>query len=87
MASYIRTWEQRDYSDGIPEEVPDGLMRGLAPSYKEIAIALLKNDVGLLSLGFTPPATLWYSILKQMEIDERPCNRSGHRQLFLQFWR
>lgn len=47
-------WEKRCYKDGIPDEVPHGLIgKGRAPSYKEIAIAILKNDHHLKSLGFT----------------------------------
>lgn len=49
-------WENRCYSEGIPdgEDVPQGLMAGYrVPSYKKIAIALLKNDFKLKSLGFS----------------------------------
>jgi predicted phosphoadenosine phosphosulfate sulfurtransferase len=44
---------------------------GLAPSYKAIAIALLKNDMGLHSLGFSPIKSEWYSAIKRIEIAER----------------
>lgn len=51
---YVTMWENRCYKDGIPDEVPIGLIgKGRAPSYKEIAIAILKNDHHLKSLGFS----------------------------------
>jgi len=53
VKEYIRTWEKRCYFDGIPDEVPKKLHdAGKAPSYKAIAIAILKNDLHLYSLGF-----------------------------------
>ena len=36
----------------------------LAPSYKAIAIAILKNDVSGESLGFTAKRSDWYYHLK-----------------------
>lgn len=69
---YIAKWKSQGYSDDIPDEVPDSLMRlGLAPSYKAIAVAILKNDINLLSLGFTVPDSPWYSFLKRTELQER----------------
>jgi predicted phosphoadenosine phosphosulfate sulfurtransferase len=47
-------WEGRCYSSGIPDEVPDLLAKtNRAPSWKKIAICLLKNDMKLRGLGFT----------------------------------
>jgi predicted phosphoadenosine phosphosulfate sulfurtransferase len=37
---------------------------GRVPSYKAIAIALLKNDGAMRSLGFCPNTSEWYRILK-----------------------
>ena len=52
---YIREWMVRGYCDGIPDEVPAALMRGcLAPSFKAICLAILKNEHGMESLGFQP---------------------------------
>ena len=79
---YIATWKERGYEDGIPDEVPDGLMRELiAPSYKAICFALLKNDLRLRTLGFPTPTSGWYSAFKQIELADR--KRDGLRQLFL----
>ena len=54
----------------IPDEVPTVLMQeGLAPSYKAIAFAILKNDP--TALGFVPKASKWYGELKRIEIQQR----------------
>jgi predicted phosphoadenosine phosphosulfate sulfurtransferase len=73
IAKYIRTWKARGYSHDIPDEVPTALMQmGLAPSYKAIAFAILKSDPSMKSLGFSAPASPWYSELKRIEIAQRP---------------
>jgi len=70
--SYLRMWAKRDYGDLIPEEVPDRLMDFcLAPSWKAVAIAILKNDHACQSLGFTPKRSAWYGELKKMEFQEK----------------
>lgn len=73
ISAYIERWKHRGYSTGIPDEVPPGLMHnGLAPSYRAVAIALLKNDLKLTSLGFSAPYSDWYGVLKRIEIQARP---------------
>ena len=53
VSEYVKTWENRCYSNGIPDEVPMKLMKSRrAPSYKAIALAILRNDLNLYSLGF-----------------------------------
>lgn len=70
--NYICLWKNRGYKEDIPDEVPNELMNlNLAPSYKAIAIAILKNDHGLESLGFVNKKSEWYNILKKIEINER----------------
>jgi predicted phosphoadenosine phosphosulfate sulfurtransferase len=67
---YVRVWESRGYAEGIPDEVPDGLMReNLAPSYRQIATAILKNDSRVI--GAVPKKTKWYYELKRIELSER----------------
>ena len=70
ICSYIKTWEQRCYHDGLPDEGPAEI-KDLVPSYKRIAIAVLKNDYALQSLGFTPPKSKYYDQLKKIELKER----------------
>jgi predicted phosphoadenosine phosphosulfate sulfurtransferase len=51
---YLKLWKSRDYPDDIPDEIPEQLAKEkLAPSWKAIACAILKNDMLLTSLGFT----------------------------------
>ena len=53
VKEYIQTWRSRCYSDDIPDEVPDALAKsGRAPSYKAIAMAILRNDHNFYALGF-----------------------------------
>ena len=50
---YVNLWENRCYSNGIPDEAPNKLIHsGRVPTYKAIAIAILKNDIRLTTLGF-----------------------------------
>lgn len=72
IEGYIKTWEKKGYSDGIPEEVPCLLMElKKAPSYKAICLAILKNDSSLKTLGYQPRKSKYYHILKKIEIDAR----------------
>lgn len=70
IESYITTWEQRCYPDGLPDEVPQEIHH-LAPSYKKIALAILRNDYPLVSLGFSPPKSEVYNSIKREEIAQR----------------
>ncbi len=72
---YVKTWESRCYSDGIPDEAPKELeVRGKVPSYRRIAIAILKNDYSLKSLGFTPKKSKYYDHYKKIELQQRKTN-------------
>lgn len=65
MEAYVSTWEDRCYSDGIPDEVSNLLQAShRVPSYKAIAILLLKNDLKLTGLGFSGTHSKWADILK-----------------------
>ena len=70
IIEYVQGWEQKCYKDGIPDEAPIEL-GDKVPSYKRICIAILKNDINLTSLGYTPKISKYYSILKRIEIDAR----------------
>ena len=72
ILKYITQWRNQGYLTDIPDEVPDRLMQlQLAPSYKAIALAILKNDVSLGSLGFTGTPSAWYGELKRIELEDR----------------
>lgn len=70
IKQYVETWERRCYKNGIPDSAPIGL-EDKVPSYQRIAITLLKNDMNLISLGYQPKNSKYYSILKRIEIDAR----------------
>lgn len=54
MEHYEATWINRCYFDGVPDEVPSGInATGRAPSWKSVAVCLLKNDLMLTGLGFS----------------------------------
>jgi predicted phosphoadenosine phosphosulfate sulfurtransferase len=53
------------------------MRQNLAPSYKAIAIAILKNDLTFSTLGFTPPKSKWYMALKKVEIEQRTKDAPG----------
>lgn len=69
---YIATWLDNKGYQEIPDEVPSQLMEeNLAPSYKAICLAILKNDHHCISLGMSPPESKWYSELKRIELEQR----------------
>jgi predicted phosphoadenosine phosphosulfate sulfurtransferase len=69
LREYICKWKNQGYSNGIPDEVPIVLMRNnLAPSYKAIALSILKNNHNLALLGFSGKKSIWYDVLKKEEL-------------------
>lgn len=69
---YEKTWRNRCYFDGIPDELPDELMRsGLAPSWKAIAMAILLNRYSLL--GMYPSGDIFFNkptdLVDQTQLD------------------
>lgn len=76
ILDYIKTWEQRCYFDGIPDEAPYELeIRNKAPSYRKIALAILRNDNALKTLGYTPKKSKYYDMYKKIEIEGRQKTR------------
>lgn len=76
IEQYIEEWISHGYSEGIPDDAPARLVQlGKVPCYRTIAIAILKNDQTLQSLGFSPPKSYWYSELKRIEIEKRERDR------------
>lgn len=77
IKKYIKTWKRRGYAPDIPDSVPESLLKlQLAPSYKAICLAILKNDHSMKSLGFTPKKSKWYNKLKRIELTNRSKNVS-----------
>ena len=78
VTAYVATWESRCYPDGIPDEVSDKLANsGRVPSYKAIALAILKNDLNFGSLGFQGRYSEFYGMLKTIN------NQENEKQLRL----
>jgi len=66
---YVATWMQRGYPDGIPDEA-DPVLESLnkAPSFRAICKAIMRNDVALLTLGYTREPCELYDQLKRIEL-------------------
>lgn len=76
IRKYISSWKQKGYNKSIPDEVPIGLeRRNLAPSYRAICIAIMKNDYQLEYLGFTRELCNAYQEIKRQEIQLRGNNK------------
>lgn len=83
MQEYLHKWSLQGYPVDIPDEVPDSLLRlGLAPSYKAIAMCILRNDIQLLGLGFSGQNSDWYCALKRIELDARDGGKGRTSNLF-----
>ena len=69
IESYIDQWENRCYSNGLPDFVNQRLEQlNKVPSYKQICKAIMKNDNSLEELGFSRTKSKYYSILKREEL-------------------
>lgn len=68
IEAYIQTWEKRCYPNGIPDETPNEIS-DIVPSYKRIALAVLRNNLG--DLGIRGKKSEYYSILKKIELKKR----------------
>ena len=72
IINYIKEWEHRCYSNGIPDEAPVVFERSnKVPSYRLICIAILKNDRILETLGYSRIKCRAYMELKRIELIER----------------
>lgn len=72
ILAHIKTWEGRGYECGIPDKAPVRLeAAGKVPSYRRICKAILKNDVALVSLGYSRPYCEAYNNIKRVEIEAR----------------
>ena len=63
---------KRGYPAGIPDEADQVLeLANRAPAYRMICRALMKNDVGLLTLGYNREPCDAYTALKFVELRQR----------------
>lgn len=70
ITRYVSYWVERGYDEGIPDEVPREL-HDVCPSYRRIAESILDNDVAFSRLGFPVKKSIYYGILKRIELEER----------------
>ena len=85
VRNYIKRWECRGYSDGIPDEVPYRIMwLRRAPSYKAICLAILRNNPG--DLGANLPVSAWYSELKRIELTGTTTTKADQAGRLKQRW-
>lgn len=72
IKEYIKTWENKCYYFGIPDEIPQKLSETKrVPNYKDIVKCIIKNDNHLEGLGFTKQKCNAYNVLKKIELYER----------------
>lgn len=72
IAAWIKKWEGRGYSHGIPDEADIGIeLAERAPSYRRVCLAIMKNDVQLESLGYTRESCAIYMSIKREELAKR----------------
>ena len=78
IKDYLSKWKKQGYENGIPDEVPSILQQyNLAPSYKAICFAILKNDLAFISLGYSKPYSEIYNSIKKAEIENRKNNHEA----------
>lgn len=66
---YEMAWVHRCYLNGLPDEVPKVIdNEHLAPSWKRVAMALLRNDMAMEALGNAPRQSKWYGVFKRIEL-------------------
>jgi len=82
IREYISTWEKRCYPHGLPDFVPIEI-NDLVPSYRQICIAIMKNENNLESLGFQRTMCEIYGDIKREEIKQRKINKNQTIQLTL----
>ena len=72
IKEYISKWTRQGYNQGLPDEAPLKLEAlNKVPSYRKICMAILKNDLHLVSLGYSRPNCEEYGVLKRIELSER----------------
>lgn len=69
--TYTDRWENRCYPDGIPDEVPRKLeASGRVPSWRAVALCILRNDHQLRALGFSGEESQLVADLRRAKRDD-----------------
>jgi len=72
IKKYINLWESRCYFNGLPDQAPLRLEElKKVPSYRQICVAIMKNDNQLKTLGFSRPFCEIYHSVKRRELREK----------------
>lgn len=73
--TFLKWWEERGYTEGMPEEAPKLLEnKKLAPSWRRLCKVILRNDHWCKGLGFSQPKSPAYQ--KYVELMRRKRNGS-----------
>jgi len=69
ILEYVEIWKARGYPEGIPDEA-DPILENFnkVPSFRMICRAIMKNDVALLTLGYSRQPCAIYNSLKREEL-------------------
>ena len=77
--TFLKWWEERGYTEGIPEEAPKLLEnKKLAPSWRRLCKVILRNDHWCKGLGFTQPKSKAYQ--DYVELMRRKKGKDGPKQ-------
>lgn len=70
---FVKWWKKRGYPDDIPDESPQELEnKGLAPSYRRLCKALLRNDYWCKGLKFSQPKSdVYKAFVKQKKAEKK----------------
>lgn len=73
--TFIKWWEERGYSEGLPDEAPSILeSERVVPSWRRICKSLLRNDYWCKGLGFTQHKTEAYNKYLKLKKEQRELN-------------
>ena len=84
VTAYVELWENRCYRSGIPDEAPRKLeASGRVPSYRQIAVAILNNDLKLHTLGMSDGDCPLADAIYWQNRRQREHTESGQQELHL----
>jgi predicted phosphoadenosine phosphosulfate sulfurtransferase len=83
ITKWVEIWKSRGYSHDIPDQAPDIFeQENMAPSYRRICLAIMKNDIQLQSLGYNREPCQVYNVIKRAELKQRGVIKHCQMRLF-----
>lgn len=83
ILEYVELWQSRGYKSGIPDEAPEVFEKeNMAPSYRLVCLAIMKNDEQLQTLGHSRKPCRIYNCLKREELRQRGKIKHSQMRLF-----